>query len=89
MPCPAPRCGGDFCNRGARRACTLSSRFLPVSHRFSLSPPFHKQQYIPILVRAFCVVRSGQRSTKVGEEINGLGEILFLQLISSNLIVGR
>ena len=25
----------------------------PVSHRFSLSPPFPNQQYIPILVRVF------------------------------------
>ena len=27
--------------------------FFPVSYRFSLSPPFPKQKYIPILVRVF------------------------------------
>ena len=35
------------------------------------------------------VARSWERSTKVGEEVNDLGEILFLQVISPNLIVGR
>ena len=89
MRYPPPCSGGHFCNRGARCACTLSSRFFPVSHRFSLSPPFPKQQYIPILVRAFSVARSWERSTKVGEEVNELDEILFLQVMSPNLIVGR
>ena len=35
------------------------------------------------------MARSCERSTKVGDEVNGLGEILFLHVMSPNLIVGR
>ena len=43
MRYPPLSSGGDFCNRGAGRACILSSHFFTVPHRFSLSFPFPKQ----------------------------------------------
>ena len=66
--------------------CTLLSCLPPL---LALSS-FPQTVIYPHLGYGFLfVARSWERSTRVGEEVNGLGEIQFLQVISPNLIVGR
>ena len=82
-----PACsGGDFRNRGACRACTFPSfTLLHITHRFWLSPPFPKPQYIPILGRFFPWHARGSDPPRWARWSLVLGEILTLQAICQNL----
>ena len=80
--CPAPV--GIFVFEGrAVHACFCPC--LPSASRSLLPSPHHN-----ILISlSVSVALLGEHSTKVGEQVNGLSEVMSLQILSPNLILGR